>query len=147
MSKLWSVHPSYLDDSRLLREHQSVHKLLHDAVRKTGKPTQGRFHQYGGYLVLRHFLDVCEMRLRGMRHESFVDDLWKQIPEGRRLILYRYTKEDIIEDINRLRPKQHNAVSSRSTGGRTALAGIPEELNQLAEKTAREGFPRDIFLL
>ena len=146
MSKLWALHPQYLDSARLLREHQSVHKLLNELTQKVDN-SKNRFYRYGGYLAWRHFLDACELRLRGMRHESFVDQLWKLIPESRRLILYRYTKEAILKDIQSLKPRQYKAANASGTGGRTALTKLPTELNEMVENVARDGLPRDCFLI
>ncbi len=146
MSKLWSFHPQYLDGARLLREHQSVHKLINEVTRKV-ENSKNRFYRYGGYLAWRHYLDACDLRLRGYHHESFIDQLWRLIPESRRLILYRYTKEMILKDIQALRPRQYKAVNAAGTGGRIALTGMPLELNEMVEKVAREGLPRDCFLI
>lgn len=146
MSKLWSIHPCYLDSSRLLREHQSIHKLINEVTRKVDN-SKNRFYKYGGYLAWRHYLAVCEMRIRHMNHESFIDQFWKLIPESRRLILYRYPKEAIKKDLQTLRPKQHKAITAAGTGGRVAITGFPNELNEQVELIAKNGLPRDCFLL
>ena len=149
MSKLWCVHPIYLDDSRLLREHQSIHKLIADAARPAGRESDQRFRNFGGYLIWRHYLAVNELRLRGMRHESFVDGLWKLIPESRRKILYRMARDAIIEDVRSLLHKQRVATTSAGTTGRALLKPgvVPNELNEEVEKVAATGFPKDIFLI
>lgn len=144
--KIWAVPSSMLDSGRLLRHHQSIHGALQQLVKKPTKNTVNPFFMYGGYLVLRHWEAVNEMRHRGMNHSSFVDQIWKLIPEGRRRIQYRYPKLTIARDVKLLKYKQENATLSRDVGGRVPLEGIPEDLNELAIKYAN-GLPADAFLI
>lgn len=151
MSKLWSIPSEYIDDRRLLRQHQTVHKLIIACTKRFDEQTRNRFYNFGGYLVWRHYETVREMYLRGMRHASFVDTLWKQIPMSRRLIRYHYTKKQIFEDLKSLRVRHHKANTTSSSYGRTPLNRLAiqeaDVLNLKADDIAKNGFPKDIFLL
>ena len=145
--KIWAVPSSMLDNGRLLRQHQSIHGALHEILKKPTKRTQNRFYRHGGYLVLRHWEIVNEMRLRGMNHHSYVDLLWKQIPESRRQILFEFSNLDIVKDVRLLQSKQKHSHISTGTCGRIAAEGIPETINELARKHANGSLPKDVFLI
>ena len=81
--KLWSIHPMYLDEGRLLMEHRSIHGIL-TAITASKNIKIRKYYNYGGYLVYRHYALVEEMRIRNNNHVSYVDGLYMKIPERRR---------------------------------------------------------------
>lgn len=150
MSKLWGVPSRFIDDKRLLRHHQTIHQLLNACTKKFHGSSSNCFYNFAGYLLWRHYEAVTEMRLRGMRHESYVDVLWKQIPDSRRLVRFRIPRVQVLKDLKTLQERQRNAPTLSSSYGRRALHEYDvrsDELNSQAEKVAKDGFPKDVFIL
>lgn len=143
---IWSLHAKYLDDSRLMRHHQTIHAALHAMLKKPSKTTENRYYRHAGYLVLRHWEAAGEMILRGFSHASPVTDLWKQIPSTRKTILFEHSQNEIVKDIKTLRMKQRKASSRREEAGRFPIVGIPNEVNELAALYSK-GLPKDCFFL
>ncbi len=96
--RIWFVLPQYLPDGLLYRQHQGIHGLLHGIV--AGKPRRGvtRYLKFGGFVAWTHHLCVLEMLSRGGRHESYVDQLYAQIPENRRRFDYLVTRQMVARD-------------------------------------------------
>lgn len=148
MASVYALHPQYVDDKRLLREHQTLHKVMNELAGRKNSRTRHRFYNYAGYIALRHYLDASELRLRNMNHDSFVDRLWKQIPDIRKNILFIYKPAEIVRDMKLLRAKQLNS-SGTASRGRVEIPTdrVPVELNELAEKYNTNGLPKDCFLV
>jgi len=145
---MWSLHPKYLDDARLMREHQSIHRLLNAVLCRDTDRRVAEFTRYGGYLAWRHWLAVNEMRMRGKNHNSFIDGWWRQVPDSRRMILYRYPRSAVIQDYGRLRQRHHRARHAVSCGGGQPIPeDFPDDLAPLALAVSKTGLPVDCFLV
>lgn len=142
---MWSLHPKYLDDARLLREHQSIHRLIKTCLSGSAK---GRFSDYGGYLAWRHYLCAGEMRRRGRNHNTFLDLIWKQLPERKKRILFQYPRVEVIEDIASIHNRQESASNGKVVrGGMRITDACVDELNNMAREVSRKGLPKGVFLI
>jgi hypothetical protein len=75
--RIWDVDPGFLNDKSLLGEHRELHGIFN--IITMGKkgysrhPETLRWVSHIQGLFIRHELLVCEMRLRGFRHQSPLD--------------------------------------------------------------------------
>ncbi len=108
--KLWTVHPSWLPDPLLQRQHQTLHAVLNGVARR--KPRRGitRFLRFGGYIAWLHFLTVEETSRRGWHHETPVGDLWARLPADQRRFDYPLTAAEVRDDIEAVRQKMRSGT-------------------------------------
>jgi len=144
--KLWSLSPEYLDSGRLLQEHRSIHGILHAISGKADIKIR-RYYNYGGYLVFRHYALVEEMRIRNHDHRSYVDKLFKALPERRRRLDFKISKREIEDDVHVLLGRQQRANKSKEEGRVRVYNSCPTEWLERIEKIQITGLPKDIFLI
>mgnify|MGYP001282604876 CR=1 FL=1 len=151
--RLWDLHPGYLENEALHREHDELHALL--AAIASGSENDASSHELINWkgslpsLALRHALVAEEMLLRGMSHSSPIpyspsDTPWPASPlasPGEQLALLRGTPSG---SSSRRIPLPRSAQQIWRQHKYSVMARDVNAYKEFGPRVARSG-PRDPF--
>jgi hypothetical protein len=129
--KIHHVHPKYLNDEMLVREHDFLHSL-YESLSKDGKeiaehPDLFRFKGHRGQLYIRHRRLAEELGVRGIIHDTLIDRRGIEAEEWGPL---NVSSEEVLEEAAYLKGRPPGRVSLPDTATGADFA-CPDDISSV----------------